>query len=170
MVGLNKVALIGYVGNPPKVNHTKKGVAVVNFSIATPERDQSENSAEWHQIMAFARTAEIYGEYLARGSLVYLEGKLRTDDWTDDAAMIGARRRSLPRRFCFFQGQGSLQRRPYRAKAMEGFNGETGGVVFRSQCRPINSGTPVPLVRPGSTGLSQQLHALSCAYPQDAAA
>ena len=111
MPGLNKVALLGYVGNPPKVSYTKKGVAVVNFSIATPERDQSKDSAEWHQIGVFGRTAEICGEYLARGSLVYLEGKLRTDDWTDDAGNDRRSTKIIASTVLFLPGSGKASKK-----------------------------------------------------------
>jgi single-strand DNA-binding protein len=86
--GLNKAILIGNLGRDPEVRYTPSGVAVANFSIATSESwtnkdGQKETRTEWHRIVAFARLAEICGEYLAKGKQVYIEGRLQTRDWED---------------------------------------------------------------------------------------
>jgi single-strand DNA-binding protein len=85
---LNKVILIGNLGKDPELSYTSSGVAVAKFSIATNERwkDQEGNvqeRVEWHNIIAWRKLAEICGQYLKKGSKVYLEGKLQTRSWDD---------------------------------------------------------------------------------------
>jgi len=84
---LNKVQLIGNLGSDPEVKYTTSGTAVVNFSIATTERwtkdGEKNEKTEWHRIVAWKRLAEICGEYLHKGSQVYVEGKLQTRTWDD---------------------------------------------------------------------------------------
>jgi single-strand DNA-binding protein len=85
---LNKVLLIGNLGKDPELSYTASGVAVAKFSVATGERwkDQEGNvqeRTEWHNIVAWRKLAEICGQYLKKGSKVYLEGKLQTRSWDD---------------------------------------------------------------------------------------
>lgn len=85
---LNKVILIGNLGRDPELSYTAGGVAVARFSVATNERwkDQEGNMqerTEWHNIIAWRKLAEICGQYLKKGSKVYLEGKLQTRSWDD---------------------------------------------------------------------------------------
>lgn len=85
---LNKVTLIGNLGKDPELSYTPSGVAVAKFSVATGERwkDQEGNvqeKTEWHNIVAWKKLAEICGQYLKKGSKVYLEGKLQTRSWDD---------------------------------------------------------------------------------------
>ena len=92
---LNKVQLIGNLGKDPELSYTPSGVAVAKFSIATGERwkDQEGNMQErtdWHNIVAWRKLAEICGQYLKKGSKVYLEGKLQTRSWDDKTT--GAKR------------------------------------------------------------------------------
>ena len=88
MSGVNKVILIGNLGNDPELRHTPSGVAVSNLRIATNEfftnRDgQKEQRTEWHRVVAFGRLAEICNQYLKKGRQVYIEGRLRTREWED---------------------------------------------------------------------------------------
>jgi len=88
MASVNKVILIGNLGNDPDLKYTPSGAAVANFSIATKESWKSkegtqETKTEWHKIVAWGKLAEICGEYLAKGRPVYIEGKLQTREWTD---------------------------------------------------------------------------------------
>ncbi len=89
MSGVNKALLIGRLGQDPEVKFTQSGTAVCNFSLATSEtwkdKDSGEKqeSTEWHKIVAWRRLAEICGEYLRKGSQVYIEGKLQTRSWED---------------------------------------------------------------------------------------
>ncbi len=85
---VNKVILIGNLGKDPEVKYTPSGTAVAKFSLATNERYKDkegnwQDRTEWHNITAWARTAEIAGEYLKKGRTVYIEGRLRTDSWED---------------------------------------------------------------------------------------
>ncbi|MCY4043089.1 MAG: single-stranded DNA-binding protein [Candidatus Dadabacteria bacterium] len=88
MRGVNKVTIIGNVGSDPEMKYTASGAAVANFSIATNESwtgkdGQKQERTEWHRIVAWSRLAEICGQYLAKGSPVYVEGSIRTRQWED---------------------------------------------------------------------------------------
>ena len=88
MASVNKVILVGNLGRDPESRFLPSGEAVCNFSIATTEkwRDKSgemKESTEWHRISAFGKTAEVCGEYLHKGSSVYIEGRIQTRKWTD---------------------------------------------------------------------------------------
>lgn len=85
--GINKVILIGNLGVDPEVRYLPSGSAVTNFRIATSETWKDKNTGEaqerteWHRISIFGKLAEIAGQYLHKGSKVYIEGKLRTRKW-----------------------------------------------------------------------------------------
>jgi len=87
--GVNKVILIGNLGQDPEVKYMPSGSAVANLRIATTEgvknreSGEYEDRTEWHSVAMFARLAEVAGEYLKKGSQVYIEGKLRTRKWQD---------------------------------------------------------------------------------------
>ena len=88
MASVNKVILVGNLGKDPETRYMPDGAAVTNFSIATTEqwKDKSgekQEKTEWHRISTFQRLAEIAGEYLKKGSQVYIEGRLQTRKWTD---------------------------------------------------------------------------------------
>lgn len=85
---INKVILIGNLGADPEVRYTQDGTAAASFTVATTERwkgkdGQMQEQTEWHRVTAWRRLAEICGEYLAKGSRVYIEGKLQTRKWQD---------------------------------------------------------------------------------------
>ena len=85
---LNKTMLIGNLGADVEIRYTKNQVAVANFRVATTERwkdseGKQQEATEWHRVVAFGRLAEICGEYLAKGSRVYIEGRLQTRKWED---------------------------------------------------------------------------------------
>jgi len=86
---VNKVILIGRLGADPEVRYTAGGSAIVNLSIATNEMwkdkqtGESQERTEWNRVVFFGRLAEIVGEYLKKGSRVYVEGSLRTRKWQD---------------------------------------------------------------------------------------
>jgi single-strand DNA-binding protein len=85
---VNKVILVGNVGKDPEVRYSQSGTPVAKFSLATNERfkdrnDEWQERTEWHSIVAWQRLAEIVGEYVAKGSKVYVEGKLQTTSWED---------------------------------------------------------------------------------------
>jgi single-strand DNA-binding protein len=87
--GINKVILIGNLGQDPEVRYMPNGGAVCNISVATSETWKDKNTGEnqerteWHRVVMFRRLAEIAGEYLKKGSKVYLEGRLQTRKWQD---------------------------------------------------------------------------------------
>ena len=89
MNGVNKVILIGTCGKDPETKYTAGGKAITNLSIATSESwkdkatGEKKEQTEWHNLTFFDKLAEIAGEYLKKGSLVYVEGKLKTDKYKD---------------------------------------------------------------------------------------
>lgn len=111
MATLNKVTLIGYLGHDPEMRTTSSGDAVAHLAIATTEtwKDKSsgekKQATEWHRVVLYRKLAEISGQYLKKGSHVYIEGRLQTRKWTgkddvdryvteiiaDDMRMLGGR-------------------------------------------------------------------------------
>jgi single-strand DNA-binding protein len=87
--GINKAILIGNLGADPEIRHTAGGNAVTNLSLATSEgwRDRQtgemQERTEWHRIVLFSKLAEVAGEYLRKGSKVYIEGRIQTRKWQD---------------------------------------------------------------------------------------
>ncbi len=113
---INKVILVGRLGRDPEMRYTNSGTAVANFSVATDERwntrdGESQNRTEWHNIVVWSKLAEICSQYLQKGKLVYIEGRLQTRDWEDrdgnkrrtteivatEMKMLGARNEGVPR-------------------------------------------------------------------------
>jgi single-strand DNA-binding protein len=88
MASVNKVILIGNLGRDPEVRYTPSGTAVANFSLATTENwtnreGEKQSRTEWHRVVAWGRLGETCGEYLSKGSQVYIEGSIQTNDWED---------------------------------------------------------------------------------------
>lgn len=89
MASVNKVILIGNLGQDPELKHMPNGGAVTSISLATTEAwkdkatGEKKEKTEWHRVVFFNRLAEIVGEYLRKGSQVYIEGNLRTNKWQD---------------------------------------------------------------------------------------
>lgn len=87
--GVNKVIIVGNIGQDPETRYTPAGAAITNISVATSEvwkdkqSGQPQERTEWHRVVFFNRLAEIAGEYLKKGSKVYIEGSLRTRKWQD---------------------------------------------------------------------------------------
>ncbi len=87
--GINKVILVGNLGNDPDVRYTASGAAVSNISLATSESwkdresGEQQEKTEWHRVVFFGKLAEIVAEYLKKGSQVYVEGRLQTRKWQD---------------------------------------------------------------------------------------
>lgn len=112
MATLNKVTLIGYLGHSPEIRYTNSGDPVAHLSLATTETwkdkatGEKKEATEWHRVVLYRKLGEIAGQYLKRGSHVYIEGKLQTRKWTgkdggertaveivgDDLRMLGGRR------------------------------------------------------------------------------
>ncbi|MGZ4808750.1 MAG: single-stranded DNA-binding protein [Thermoanaerobaculia bacterium] len=85
---INKVILVGRLGKDPEIRSTPSGTSVARFSLATDEKFTDRNGekqerTEWHNIVAWGKLAEICGQYLKKGKLVYIDGSIRTDSWDD---------------------------------------------------------------------------------------
>ena len=111
---INKVILVGRLGRDPELRYTPSGTAVANFSLATDERwssnGETQSRTEWHNIVVWSKLAEICNQYLTKGRLVFIEGRLQTRDWEDkdgnkrrtteivatDMKMLGGRREDAP--------------------------------------------------------------------------
>lgn len=89
--GVNKVILLGNLGQDPEIRYMPNGGAVANITLATSEswRDKTtgeqKEATEWHRVILFGKLAEVAGEYLRKGSQIYIEGKLRTRKWQDQS-------------------------------------------------------------------------------------
>lgn len=89
--GINKAIIVGNLGNDPEMRYLPNGTAVTTISVATSESwtdkntGQPQERTEWHRIEAFGKLAEIMGQYLRKGSQVYIEGSIRTDKWQDQS-------------------------------------------------------------------------------------
>ena len=87
--GINKVILVGNLGQDPEIRYMPNGSAVANFSVATSESwkdkqtGENRDRTEWHRVVVFGKLAEIAGEYIKKGTQVYLEGQLQTRKWQD---------------------------------------------------------------------------------------
>ena len=94
---INKVIIVGYLGQNPEARFTPQGTAVTNISVATKESWKNQNGelqerTEWHRIDIYGKMAETASQYLTKGQLVYVEGRLKTDEWEDKET--GAKRRA----------------------------------------------------------------------------
>ena len=91
--GVNRVTILGNLGNDPEVKHTNSGSAIANLTVATSESwndkatGEKREAVEWHRVVLFGKLAEVASEYLRKGSQVYIEGQLRTRKWTDNAGV-----------------------------------------------------------------------------------
>lgn len=91
--GINKVTLVGHLGQDPELRYMSNDEAVVNCSIATSESwkdkktGENRERTEWHRVVIFGKLAEIVKEYAKKGSLVYIEGQLKTRKWADDSGV-----------------------------------------------------------------------------------
>ena len=89
--GINRVILVGNLGQDPEVRYMPNGNAVANFSVATSETwkdkqtGETRDRTEWHRVVVFGKLAEIAGEYIKKGTQVYLEGQLQTRKWQDQS-------------------------------------------------------------------------------------
>jgi single-strand DNA-binding protein len=135
MASVNKVILVGNLGKDPETRYLPSGDAVANFSIATTEKFKDKSGAmqehtEWHRISFFGRQAEVAGEYLKKGSPVYVEGRIRTRKWQDkegndrySTEIVGDRMQLLGGR----GGMENMQREPAMAGGGDGGGGTRGG-------------------------------------------
>lgn len=88
---VNKAIILGRLGKDPEIRYSSNGAAIANFTVATgeswknKETGEKEERTEWHRVTAFGKLAEIIGEYLKKGSQVYIEGRLQTRKWQDQS-------------------------------------------------------------------------------------
>lgn len=140
--GINKVILIGNLGNDPETRYTQSGSAVTNISLATSESwkdkqtGQPQERTEWHRVVFFNRLAEIAGEYLRKGSKVYIEGSLRTRKWQDQSGQDRYTTEIVANEMQMLDSRGGGQGAPYpdenvapppQAGAAAGASSQTGG-------------------------------------------
>ena len=91
--GVNRATILGNLGNDPEVKYTASGSAIANLTVATSESwndkatGEKKENTEWHRVVLFGKLAVVAGEYLRKGSQVYIEGQLRTRKWTDNAGV-----------------------------------------------------------------------------------
>ena len=117
--GINKVILIGNLGNDPETRYTQSGAAVTNISLATSESwkdkqtGQPQERTEWHRVVFFNRLAEIAGEYLRKGSKVYIEGSLRTRKWQDQSGQDRYTTEIVANEMQMLDSRGGGQSAPY---------------------------------------------------------
>lgn len=165
--GVNKVILVGNIGQDPEVRYMPNGNAVANLSLATSEswKDQSgqlQERTEWHRLTMYRRLAEVAGEYLKKGSQIYVEGKLQTRKWQDQQGqdrytteiivdqmqMLGGRTGQSEGGF-----QGQQQQRP-APQQNQGFQGQPqyqqpqGGQQGGFNQAPQGQNKPAPMAEP----------------------
>ena len=127
---INKVILVGRLGKDPEIRSTPNGNNVAKFTIATDERytdkaGEKQERTEWHNITAWGKLAEICGQYLRKGKLVYIEGSIRTDSWDDKESgqkryrteIVAREMKMLDRKRDSDEGGGYGARRPAAATA-----------------------------------------------------
>ncbi len=127
MAGVNKVIIVGNLGQDPEVRYTQSGSAVANFSVATSETftdkaGEKQERTEWHRIVAWGKTAELCGEYLQKGRQVYLEGKLQTRQWDDKEGQKRYTTEIIAQQVTFLGGRGERGDAPREGAPQGGFN------------------------------------------------
>lgn len=146
MAGVNRVTLVGRLGQDPEVRYTAGGKRVTTLSVATSERwtdqgGEKREHTEWHKVVMWARLAEIAEQYLEKGGQVYIEGKLRTRKWDDQhgqtrysTEIVADELQMLGSRPSESAGQGAPRRRPSNgaaaAQASQNFQAPSGGGGF----------------------------------------
>lgn len=135
---VNKVILVGRLGNDPEVRMTTGGQAVASFSVATNERwtgknGEPEERTEWHRIVAWGRLAELCREYLQKGSQVYVEGRLQTREYEDKDRIKRRVTEINAREVVFLSGRGQGKGAPAP---------EEGGEVSYASRRPVGPAEP----------------------------
>jgi len=144
MAGINKVIIVGNLGNDPEIRTMPNGEAVANISVATSESWTDKNTGErrevteWHRIVLYRRLAEIAGQYLRKGSQVYVEGRLKTRKWQDNNGQ--------DRYTTEIQGD-NLQMLGGRNQEMSGFAPAQSAPQPSYQSRPAQS-APAPQAEP----------------------
>ena len=115
---VNRVILIGNLGRDPEIRYTPNGLAVANVTIATTEvwkdkqSGENQEKTEWHRLVFYSRLAEIVGEYVRKGSKIYIEGSLRTNKWQDQAGQDRYTTEIIANNLQMLDGRGSTGEAP----------------------------------------------------------
>lgn len=149
--GVNKCIILGNLGNDPEVKYTNSGSAIANLTVATSESwndkatGEKRESVEWHRVVLFGKLAEIAGEYLRKGSQVYIEGQLRTRKWTDNAGVEKYTTEIVVGTNGVMQMLGGKQEgRPQQQAQQQGGWGQPQQPKPQRQSNPSQSGQSVP--------------------------
>ncbi|MDB5864200.1 MAG: single-strand-binding protein [Betaproteobacteria bacterium] len=149
MASVNKVILIGNLGKDPETRYLPSGDAVTNISVATTDtwKDKSgekQEHTEWHRVAFFGKTAEIAGEYLKKGSPVYIEGRIRTRKWQDKEGQDRYSTEIVADRMQLLGGRGgggeAMVREPSVASSGGGAGGSGGGSGSGAKAAPARKG------------------------------
>ena len=137
--GINKVILVGTLGKDPEVRYSQSGGAITSVSLATNEKWKDKNGemqerTEWHRVKFFGRLAEIAGEYLKKGGQCYVEGKLRTDKYTDKQGVERYTTDIIADEMMLLGGQGG-DRGERSERPQRGAGGYGGGAGTADGCR-----------------------------------
>lgn len=130
---VNRVILIGRLGKDPEIKSTPSGTSIAKFSLATDEKftdrsGEKQERTEWHNIVVFGKLADICGQYLRKGKLVYIEGSIRTDSWDDkESGQKKYRTEIIAQNMQMLGGKGE--------------EGGGGGGSYASSSRPSSSST-----------------------------
>jgi len=144
--GVNRVILVGNLGNDPEVKYTASGSAIANLTVATSESwndkatGEKKENTEWHRVVLFGKLAEVAGEYLRKGSQVYIEGQLRTRKWTDQSGQEKYTTEIVVGMNGVMQMLGGKQ----ESKPQQGGCGQSQQQKPQQQCKPASSGQHEP--------------------------
>ncbi len=147
MRGVNKVILIGNLGQDPEVRYSAGGSAITTISIATSESwkdkqtGEKQERTEWHRIKFFGKLAEIAGEYLKKGAQVYVEGSLRTDKYTDKQGVERYSTNIIANEMQMLGGRGDAEQ-PSRAPVKERPQPDQGNAADASNGDPFGDDIP----------------------------
>ena len=138
---LNSVHIIGRLGKDPELKYSQSGTAICNFSVATDESYQDRDGnkverTEWHRIVAYQRLAETCGQYLQKGRLVYVEGKLQTRKWQDQNGQDRYTTEVVAQRVQFLGRKGESSGRD------EGYSAPSGRAADRHEEEPMGPAFP----------------------------
>jgi single-strand DNA-binding protein len=134
MASLNKVILIGNVGQDPDVRYSKDGKPVARFTLATNERftgrsGQAEEHTEWHTVVAFGQLAERIKEYVGKGKQLYVEGRIRANNWTDPNGIKHTRTEIMAQQVLFLGQRGAGGEAPPPGKKQPAAGGKDREVI-----------------------------------------
>jgi len=146
---VNKVIILGNLGKDPEVKFTPQGTPVAKFSVATSERYKDKEGnwqerTEWHNIVLWQRLAEIAGEYLKKGSKVYIEGRLRTDSWDDrESGQKKYRTEIVGNDLVLLSGRSEGAGGYSRSRGASASGGSSGGAAHASEPADAAQGTQI---------------------------